>query len=185
MIAFADWLDKHGDMFSWLADTLRNGAKLIELLLWIVVISLVLFLILRFRHLIARVWHMGHNEEPIEITPPKVMFGLDVTEDSLPDDVVASAQQAWQAGQHRNAISILLRSAIIKLLHEYKYPFNEGNTERECAIIVDRQGNEKISQYFGPLSRQWQAVAYAHRECPESAFNQLCKQWREVFPNAE
>ncbi|VUD69181.1 hypothetical protein TDB9533_04547 [Thalassocella blandensis] len=185
LINFADWLDRHGSMFSWLADFFRSGAKLIELLLWLAVIGLTLFLILRFRHLIRRAFTMRTPQEEVEVIPPKVMFGLDVTEESLPENVLDSAKLSWQEGDHRQALGILLRSSIIKLLHEYKFPFHEGNTEKECAEIVEQQGKAEITSYFWPLTRQWQAVAYAHRECSAETFIHLCQSWEEVFHHAQ
>lgn len=185
MIEFADWLDRNGSMFSWMADFFRSGAKLIELLLWLTVIGLILFLIIRFRPLIKRAFSMNKIKEEIEITPPKVMFGLDVTEESLPENVVESAKRVWQEGNHRAALGILLRSSIIKLLHEQKFPFHEGNTEKECAKIVEQQNNPIITQYFWTLTRQWQAVAYAHRDCTQDEFLTLCQSWSKVFSHEE
>ncbi len=181
MINFAEWMENNGGFLSGLGEFFRTTAKLLELMLWIVVISLVLFLIFHFRHLLAKVWQERGGDEKIEIEPPKVLFGLDVTQESLPDDVVASAQAAWQQGNQRQALGILLRSSIIKLLHDHQYPFNEGNTEQECAKIVEKKGNKHISQYFWPLTRTWQAIAYAHKDCSEESFVNLCQHWNEVF----
>ena len=181
MIDFAEWLSDKGKFFSWIADFFKTGAALTELLIWVLVISLVLYFIVRYRHLVKDLLDDGSSLDAIEVKPPKVLFGLEVTKESLPDDVVAQAREHWVKGEERQALGMLLRSSIIKLLYDYKYPFEEGNTENECAQIVEHLGKEQLVRFFWGLTKNWQKVAYAHQRCDGDVFNELCEGWEREF----
>lgn len=185
LIDFADWLSENGGLFSGLASVFRSLSSIVEFLLWLGIGLLIFYIVFRMRHLITRAFRDEARDESLDLTPPKVLFGLDVTEESLPEDVCKSAREAWQAGDPRQALGLLLRSTIIKLIHDHRYPFAEGFTERECAQVVEKRGEKPLSDFFWSVTRAWQKVAYAHRQCSEEVFNQLCVQWQEVFPRGQ
>jgi hypothetical protein len=192
LIEFAEWLDKHGGFFSALADFFRSGASILEFLLWISFISIVIYVLYRYRQQLRQLVGSDRDQGHLDVEPPEVLFGLDVTKDSLPKDVIAAAQSQWQSGQQRQAIGILLRSSIIKLIHDHRCPFQEGHTELECAQIVNQAGLvdpsggdiQKIAGYFQALTRQWLSIAYAHKDCQQEQFQSLCEGWTEAFRHA-
>ncbi|MFT7560848.1 MAG: hypothetical protein ACI93R_002771 [Flavobacteriales bacterium] len=183
LIQFADWLDKHGGIFSSTADALSSAATIIEILIWAAVLALIIFLALHFKGPLIRLIRAPKIKQSDKPEAPKVLFGLDVTEDSLPDDIIAEAQAAWAKQQQRVALSLILRASIVKLIQKHNCKFLEGNTERECAEIVSEQLGSQIATFFWTLTRQWQALAYAHTRCEESDFLHLCAAWQEAFEN--
>jgi len=76
---------------------------------------------------------------------------------------------------------VLLRSSLIKLLHEHSCRFFSSDTEAECCDRIDQQATQDVSSYMRILVAVWQRIAYAHIDPTEDKFEQLCVQWREVF----
>lgn len=47
-----------------------------------------------------------------EVRAPTVVMGMNITPESLPDDIVASARAAWAAGDFKEALSLLYRGSL-------------------------------------------------------------------------
>lgn len=181
--AFAKWLrdvlNGWGD-----GDSKRDGAgavaKGIEVLLWALVIGLIVYVLVKYRTQLTNLitGGFGKGEAP-EL--PTTMFGLDVKKTSLPEDVVETAKTLWQTGQQRQAVAMLLRASLIKLLHEHQCVFQDSDTEMECCAQIAQQAPKKISDYMHALVQVWQQLAYGHKAPTEDVFNTLCQQWQEVF----
>jgi len=151
----------------------------IEVLLWTLVIGLIVYLLVKYR---TQIKHLV-NDLGAPSTPelPATMFGLDVKKNSMPEDVVKSARVLWDADEHRQAVALLLRASLIKLLHEHHCFFLDSDTEAEYCERLEKQVPQKLSQYMHLLVQVWQQVAYAHRVPADGVFNSLCQQWQEVF----
>ncbi|MBL4673145.1 MAG: DUF4129 domain-containing protein [Arenicella sp.] len=155
-------------------------ATILEVLVWILFIGLIIFFLVKYRsQLQDLVVNIGAKEKKVEL--PASLFGLDIQKDSIPDDVVAEAQQHWSKGDKRLALATLLRASLIKLLHEHGCRFFSSDTEAECADRIEQQARQDISDYMRVLVAVWQRVAYAHLDPSENEFRQLCSQWPEVF----
>lgn len=177
---FLEWLL---DLLSGSSDKGSSGtvsvAKGLEVVLWIVVVGLIVFLLLKYRtQLAALIEGIGQPEKP---ALPSTMFGLDVKKTSMPEDVISSAQALWQSGEQRQAIALLLRASLIKLLHDHQCVFYDSDTEAECCARIDKQVPATLSQYMRNLVQVWQEIAYGHRIPADAQFNTLCQQWQEVF----
>jgi len=155
-------------------------AKLLEIFVWTLVIGLITFLVIKYRTQLQN-WASSINNKEIEPELPTSLFGLDIKKDSIPDDVVMTAQGHWSRGDNRQAVAVLLRSSLIKLLHEHSCRFFSSDTEAECCDRIDQQATQDVSSYMRILVAVWQRIAYAHIDPTEDKFEQLCVQWREVF----
>lgn len=156
-------------------------ARTIEILLWGILIAVVVYLLVKYRALILDYVSQIGIRQSADSSLPTTMFGLDVQKTSIPKDVISSAQALWQTGEHRQAIALLLRASLIKLLHEHHCFFLDSDTEAECCKRLDKQVNQRLSQYMRFLVKVWQQLAYAHRAPTDAVFRQLCLQWQEVF----
>ena len=115
---------------------------------------------------------------------PVQLFGLDVTRDSLPDDVARAVRSHIDAGDVRLALALLYRSTLSQLIHRFDFSFEDGFTEQECANIVDASGREKhtpLKPYFTHLTHRWQQLAYAHRPVESTQAHALVEQYEVLF----
>lgn len=172
IIQFFEFLERN-------ASTIEIIAKVLEVLLWLSLGLLIVWLLLRYREVITS-FVSGTAKLPQEPLPT-TLLGLDVKQDSLPKDISATAQSLWQQGQQRQAIALLLRASLVRLIHDYRVTLFDSDTENECCQRIDDQAPQSNSRYMRMLVNAWQAIAYAHRAPDESLFMQLCNEWSEVF----
>jgi hypothetical protein len=105
------------------------------------------------------------------------MFGLDVRPESLPDDVPAQVMSFWRDDRHRDALGLLYRASLSRLIVQHALAFKSSHTEAECAALVKSRGIDSLSNYFAGLTRVWCHLAYGH-ELPEiEAIEKLCDDW--------
>lgn len=184
--------DKENKFLKWLSNLLdgvgdgdddRSVVQIasgVEVLLWSLLVGLMVYLLVKYRAQIKD--FIGRVDGTADASPlPTTMFGLDVKKTSMPKDVVSSARAFWQAGEQRQAIALLLRASLIKLLHEHHCIFIDSDTEAECCTRIEKHVPQTMSQYMHLLVKVWQQLAYGHRVPSDNVFNILCRQWQEVF----
>jgi hypothetical protein len=169
-IRFVEWWEKHGDT-SGVKDFFNNTAAVIRFALWVVVISLFIFLLYRYRDSL-RYW-TRRRAPKTAAPPPEILFGLDVRSASLPPDVIAEVLALWQAQQPRAALGLLYRATLANLLQRFALPFHDDHTEAECAAITTAATPHPVANYFSELTRVWQQLAYAHRNPDTAQLEQL------------
>lgn len=157
-------------------------ATVLELLGWGLLVFLVVWLIFRYAHLIpalkgARLPQRRRKEE----AAPETLFGLDVREVSLPEDVIGEVRQLWHAGETREALALLYRGTLSRLLNLYSVEFNRGDTEGDCQRRVAYLQRRELDEYFRSLTRVWLQLAYAHRPPRPEQVEQLCDHWPALF----
>lgn len=167
------------DSLGFLADI--NLAQLLEILMWCFFLGLVGYLIYRYRSAIAGLLDIDSSADQVEEEVAQVLFGLDVRSESLPDDVPGEVLALWEQGKHREALGLLYRSSLSRLIHDHAMRFYDGHTEEECLVIVKRQAAPTLADYMQQLTRHWQRLAYAHREPEGDDVKALCEQWPGVF----
>ncbi len=148
-----------------------------EMLLWLSLAALIVWLLVRLKLLD---W-AGASTSPGRARAPTQLFGLSLSGDTLPEDVISSAREAWQQGDERVALSLLLRGVLLAMVDQYGCRFRAGDTEGDCLQEVRRSAPADTHQPFTDLVRQWQIVAYAHRAVSEEAFDSLCSAWQKHF----
>ncbi|MFC3116128.1 DUF4129 domain-containing protein [Cellvibrio fontiphilus] len=195
-----NWLTKYldekfGDFFKdW--DDFRGfgyAASALEIALWGAVLLLIALLVYRYRHWLAAQY--------VRIAPPKTprvipqtLFGMEVTRESLPEDIGQSAQQLLAQGNSRAALALLYRASLFQLIHR-GVDIHEGHTEGECVQLMielfsqdaplhknQNQNNQSMQiDYFAKLTRHWQQLAYGHQLPPGSLAEQLCNEWNACW----
>ncbi len=183
LIDFIEWLESHFDFFGESTDTSDtpiNLADWIKILLIVAFIALLGYLLYRYRVPLTRA-----AADKTDADLPQVMFGLDVTPESIPRDVPAAVMRLWQNQQPREALGLLYRAALSRLLERHKLAFRASHTEAECATLVKAHGNLGLSDFFNGLTDTWQRLAYGH-EVPEAdVVDDLCRRWRREMDDAE
>jgi len=175
-----DWIISVIEFFERNAERFITFAKTIEVALWIAFICLIIYLLFRYRKSIQQfVTQLGNQQSDADL--PSEIFGLDVRRESLPEDIVSTAQKLWNSGESRESFSLLLRGTLSKLIHDYDCQFQKGDTEMDCCQRVAELGNANLDQFMHDLTIGWQQLAYAHQTPSQQAFDSVCQTWKQVF----
>ena len=104
-------------------------ATLIETLLWGVMIAAVGLLIWHYRNGLQVLVSRGsvRGKKTLRPMPPQA-FGLDLSRETLPADIAASAENLWQS-HPREALGLLYRALLSHLLHDFGIALKAADTE--------------------------------------------------------
>lgn len=155
-------------------------ALLIETLLWSAFALLIVLLLWRRRDWLQAFGRRLPHPTRRRKVPPALLFGLEVAPESLPDDVAAEAERLWPT-QPRQALGLLYRALLSRLLHDFQLPLNASHTEGEMLQAVRTLGHPELMHYAETLNRHWQNLAYGHQPLAEPRWNELCAGWRALF----
>jgi hypothetical protein len=162
------------------ARSLDSLALVIKALLWGLLFSLLALLVWRYRDwLAAFAGRIGlPQRSPREA--PSVLFGLELAPESLPYDVASEVERLW-ASQPREALGLLYRALLSRLLHDFRLPLRQSHTEGEVLQLVRGLDNRELEGFSQSLTGHWQNLAYGHR-LPAAELRQgLCDGWRRLF----
>lgn len=163
---------------------LSSIATGLEMLFWAVVLCLIALLIFRYRHWLTRYLSQGSRHQRVR-SKPVTLFGLDLTRESLPDDVSTSALALWHNHEKRAALALLYRASLSRLL-EAGLEIEQGHTEQECLQVAQRFAQTQprattAITYFAQLTGAWQRLAYGHIPPADEIAEQLCKAWNNIW----
>lgn len=155
-------------------------ALIFEALLWAALLGLIAWLLWRYREWLST--FAGRLQLPQRRPPPAPtqLFGLEVSPESLPDDIPSAVQQLWDE-QPRAALGLLYRALLSHLLHQCRLALKSAHTEAEVLALIEQLQQAELSRYSAELTRHWQNLAYGHRLPPAALKDQLCSQWRQLF----
>jgi hypothetical protein len=150
------------------------------------VFSVIFFWVILIALIIGICWLIYSNMHVFKVTGratsssvPRVrsVMGMDVTPESLPEDIVAAARAAWDARDHQLALSYLYRGSISWVVNEMAIEIEEGDTENDCVQRVEQSGKDVESRYFSALTNHWVKLAYGKIEPDVHDFSSLCTSW--------
>jgi hypothetical protein len=120
----------------------------------------------------------------IAMNAPAQVGALDVRPQSLPQDIGAAARALWMKGSRREALSLLYRGALSRLIHRYQVPIRAAHTEGECLRLARGRLGEDQGAFFARLVGTWQLAVYAAREPEADGVLALCDEFERVLPPA-
>ncbi|MBB5033526.1 DUF4129 domain-containing protein [Prosthecobacter vanneervenii] len=144
-------------------------------LFWLLLIGLTSWLVyylVRNRHLF-----ISRSASRAPVRAPKVLMGMNITRESLPDDIVAAARAAWATGDGKEALSLLYRGSLSWLVNRRRVPISDSDTEEDCLMQVIQAGEKPEAEYFRQLTGAWVQVAYALLPVSDAEMGALCDQW--------
>ncbi len=115
---------------------------------------------------------------------PKTILGMDVSQNSLPDNFINLIQGHLNNKQFRAALSLMFRAHLVRAVHVQHIPFKQSNTEQECLQLLKAHCSVEEAKCFAQLVQHWQMLAYAHENADEPAINVLFRHW-QTFINKE
>jgi len=172
---------------SWLSDIFETIGKTLayvfEIVLWILALIAV-FILVKYWDRLQLGWGrlFKAKEKPPQLQ--EMLFGLDLREESLPDDVTAHALALYEQQDYRASLALLYRAALAYLVKNYEFNLAKGATEGDCLAFVTKKlsiPSEVEIKYFVDLTRAWQLTAYAHRVIPAEQMEQLCMNWSRYY----
>jgi hypothetical protein len=107
----------------------------------------------------------------------RVVMGLEVSPETLPDDIPSAALALWRQGCHREALGLLYRGAISRVIELARVEIRESDTEGDCLRRVEQAGAEARPDYFRGITGAWTRLAYAGRPPEDVEMEALCHQW--------
>ncbi|EQM81584.1 DUF4129 domain-containing protein [Stutzerimonas stutzeri] len=166
------WLRLHHD-----SDHIVAG---IEVALWAGLFGLIALILWRYRQWLRL--HVGRPQRALQPAqdPPAVLFGLDVQPENLPQDVAGEVERLWDE-QPREALGLLYRAFLSRLLHERKVPLKAAHTEGEILELLRQAQQPELTGYAEALMGHWLNLAYGHRLPASSTRRELCDGWRDLF----
>lgn len=152
----------------------------IEVLLWAALFTVIAVLLWRYRELVKL--YTGRISPALRkrTALPEQLFGLDVAPASLPADVAGEAERLWVA-QPRQALGLLYRAMLSRLLHERQLPLKSAHTESEALQLIATLEQPYLIDFATLLTEHWQNLAYGHQTPPDNAKDELCSAWRNLF----
>jgi len=189
----------NSDFYGMLSSMLGIVAMLVEAAFWIVPVVIVFFLYRYREYWLNLVQGKRSGESGQQL--PETLFGLDIRQQSLPDNIEHAAQQLWQQGTYRDAVGLLYRASLSMLFKQYKFELSAGATEQDCIRrleLITRQTEKEVHpepqhepqheqdaivrlSHFKQLTALWIRIAYAHQRPSEADFRQVCDNWNQVF----
>ncbi len=109
---------------------------------------------------------------------PQSILGMDMSEQSLPDNFLQIISGHLTRQQFREALSLMFRAHLINAIHVKNMPFKQSNTEQECLVIMQAHSPQDEAQCFADLVMHWQMLAYAHQSANAQALQSLFEHWQ-------
>lgn len=163
------------------SNTFKHIAQGLEVLLWGLLIGVLIMLAWRYREWLSTFVSRRGPRKPNVMKPvPTQLFGLELGTETLPDDVASAAEQLW-ATQPREALGLLYRGLLSRLLHDFNLPLKSADTEGQVLARVHQLQQPHLLAFSDELTRHWQNLAYGHHLPPLSAQQKLCRDWRTLF----
>ena len=110
---------------------------------------------------------------------------LDINPNSLPADVGAAALGLLEAGRTREALSLLYRGSLSRVVHRFAVAVGESFTEGEALRAVRQRLDQPRVQYFAALIALWQRVVYAAEAPAPESVAVLCREFAPTFDAAQ
>ena len=108
---------------------------------------------------------------------PRVVMGMEITKESLPDDIPGTALSLWGQGRRLEALRLLYRGALASLVMEARLPVAESDTEGDCLRHAAGLEDRGAADWFGRLTSAWIGAAYADVFPMDGSLRELCGRW--------
>ncbi|HHL18392.1 MAG TPA: hypothetical protein ENJ33_01505 [Thiothrix sp.] len=155
-------------------------AVVFEFGLW-VLLAIVIFVLIIYRDYWLA-FFQGGVQRAEKKAKPDILFGMDIRPESLPDNIAAVARQFWQQGQQREALSLLYRGGLMRLVNQDEVELEDSHTEGDVIKLSRRVLHKQREAYLEKLTHVWQRAAYAHRFPDDSEAEYLFQHWENAFP---
>ncbi len=162
-----DWLRFDGAWLDFLG-------RMMVVLAFASLIGLVSWLIWANSHVLFRI---GNRVKHASRPKVRVVMGMEISPETLPGDLPTVALTLWKQGKHQEALGLLYRGAISRVMEVGRVDIQESDTEGDCVRRVDYAGAAAHPEYFRGITLVWMRLAYAGRRPEDGEVESLCRQW--------
>ena len=107
----------------------------------------------------------------------RTVMGMDIAEETLPDDIPGEALAAFKAGDVGRAMRLLYRGSVSWLVEREGLPVRESDTEGECVEHSRSMADPERVSFFASMTEVWQSFAYGDEVPREEQMGALCQRW--------
>ena len=167
--------------FAWLGRFIRWLVDSARMLVWLAGAVAFALLVVGLRY-----WIRARADAAAPKRPalPTHVQSLDIRPESLPADVGEAAAALWRSGAQREALSLLYRGALSRLVHDHGVPILAATTEGECTQLASRTLDASRSGFFTRLVAAWQLAVYGGRLPASEDVLGLCRDFGVHFAQA-
>ncbi len=163
------------------SNTFKHIAQGLEVLLWSLLIGGLALLVWRYRDWLRTfAGRRGPRKAKAATPAPTQLFGLELGAETFPEDIASTAEQLW-ATQPREALGLLYRGLLSRLLHDFNLPLKSADTEGQVLEHIHQLQQPHLLAFSDELTRHWQNLAYGHHLPALSTQQKLCSDWRALF----
>ncbi len=141
----------------------------------VLLLGLLGWLIWRYRHILKA--GAGEIRKGKRLPTARVVMGMEISPESLPTNVPDAAWTLWQQGLYQEALGLLYRGSISRVMELSNVEIHESDTENDCLRRVKSAGSAAHPDYFCSITGIWIRLAYAQVNPAESEVILLCEQW--------
>lgn len=164
-----------GGSIEWLQLLIQGFGNLLLVVCVVAGLAFVAWLLWNFRHLLRD--RSGIDGGPSAGTKARVVIGMEVTPESLPEDIPDTAWRWWCEGRRHEAVALLYRGAISRSIELARVEIMESDTEGDCLRRIREAGSNAHPAYFKGLTGFWLGLAYAKDFPANEEVQGLCQQW--------
>lgn len=155
-------------------------ASICEVILWVAVGGGAGWILYRYTGI--RHWFSGSARFATSAKQPaRVLFGMRVTPESLPDDIVSECRKLLKQGEIRRALALLYRGTLSSLVHDHELHVPASATEMECNRLVQQYRSAPEAGFFNRLTLTWLCTAYGHSSPEQEVVRELTGQWSQLY----
>lgn len=166
------------DDLAWLTEATRWLSQAGRVLVWALGALAVALLLVG-----ARRWIRVRADATGPLLPdlPSHVSHLDIRPQSLPEQVGDAAAALWQRGEHRQALSLLYRGVLSRLVHQHSVPIVAASTEDECIALARARLDALRGAYVQRMVGAWQRAVYGAELPPTALMLELCQAFATHF----
>lgn len=112
---------------------------------------------------------------------PEILFGMDLRPESLPDDIGSACLQLLKLGKKREAMGLLYRGTLSRLINDHNLEILASFTEKECCSEVRNSRSLEEATFFDSLTELWIVTAYGHQDPEQPLCFQLVENWQSLY----
>lgn len=156
-------------------------AALFEWVFWVALAVLVIYLLSRYGEWSKWLGGFGRLGAQTKAAKPTELFGLEVTQESLPNDVAAQFQRLISQGDHRSAVALIYRASLVYLIYEHGLHIGRAATEGECVQLVGKVRPKQELAALTAITKLWLPVAYAQKKPTQEELHTAFAHYQKHF----
>ncbi|MCP3900814.1 MAG: hypothetical protein GY707_13990, partial [Desulfobacteraceae bacterium] len=175
-----DFLESFRHSFKWMQNIPKFAGTILELFAWIAGGIIIVFIFYKIQQ--NKQWFQYYKKVPLKKNKvPSKLFGLDLSEKSLPDDIIHKVRELLKNNEIRKALSLLYRGAIVRLINDFNIKIPSSATENECVMLVKSKAKKREVTFFQALTQMWLAMAYGHVTPKRQMVEEVCQTWQILY----